>query len=856
MTESLCQPWRILFVDDNPDDRADAKAALLKGSHRRYEFIEASLAADALHLCAQLPALDCMVLDFDLPDADAFEVLASLPRDSDNTLLVPVVILTGSSRMALNREVLRAGAEDYVGKSWLGTESLTRAVENAIERHAMKVELRRERARQQVIADIEHAATGASSESMEALFERVRLLVHADIFFSHLVEAGAHGPMLRLNADAGINHQTRQHFLLFDTSQSVYGKAVERGEPVFRSDMQHSDDADTAILRGLGVQALASYPLQVADRVIGTLAFASCGHRFFGAEECDFMGLVVSLVGAAWERLDVLRKKESELRSLTDNSPDILTRFDRQFRHVFVNAAVTRATGRMPAEFIGKNNRELGMPEVMCVLLEQAMQQVFATGETQRVAFDYPALTGLRYFECQLVAEHRAGGGQIENILGITHDVTERRYLEQQREQLLEAERAARIESERAALIKDEFLATLSHELRTPLSAILGWANLLKRAPPSTELYRKGIDVIARNASNQAELIGDLLDMNRIVSGKLRMESALLDLNATAAAAIDSVAPTALTKGITLDLALAGEAPVMVLGDSARLQQILWNLLANAVKFTAPGGRVMLTLATGGDSVFVSVTDNGKGIDLAFLPYLFDRFSQADGSSARVHGGLGLGLSIVKNLLELHGGAVHVYSAGPGHGACFTAILPLASSGVVPVVSPVMAPARDITDNSWPGNVVTSEDLGELRGVLVLLVDDNADVLELGRRLLADHGATVTTAQSANEALQQIRRQVPDVLLSDIGMPVTDGYQLIGQVRLGIGLSEQRLPAIAVTAYARPQDHIRALQSGFQACIEKPIRPLLLIRALLDLPTVKARILARSTVPADGVSTR
>ncbi len=838
----MTPPWRILLVDDNPHDRAEAKAALLKGSSRRYEFIEAALAHEALAHCAQLPAPDCVLLDFDLPDADAFELLASMPRDSHGITLVPVVILTGSSRQSLSQELLRAGADDYVGKAWLGPESLTRGVENAVERHRMKRELWRERARQQVIADIAQAAAGGLGNAMAAMFERVRVLVQADIFLSYVLDVGDHQPMLRLTADAGLDAQARVPFLVLDPATSVCGSVVAQGKPAFRQQIQESDEAATASLKMAGVQAYASYPLHVNERVIGTVSFGTRTRSEFGPEECDFMATVVDQVGAAWQRLDLLRRKDNELRSLTDNSPDILTRFDRQLRHVFINAAITRVTGYPPAYFLGKSNRELGMPEELCLRLERAMWHVFSTGEAQQVSFDYPALSGLRHFDCLLLAEQRADG-QVLHLLGVTHDVTARRQLDEQRELLLEAERAARIESERVALIKDEFLATLSHELRTPLSAIMGWASLLQRAPASMDLYRKGIDVIARNAADQAALIGDLLDMNRILSGKLRMDSELVDLDTVAAAAIDTLSPAALAKGITLDLVLVPGQPVWVRGDSARLQQVLWNLLANAVKFTASGGLVTLAIGHHAGTVVATVTDNGNGIAAEFLPFLFDRFSQGDGSAARVHGGLGLGLSIVKNLLELHGGTVKASSDGVGQGACFTVILPQASAGTMAlkdiVSAPVLLPEGALTGVF--GIPALIENDNALRGMSVLLVDDNPDVLELGRRLLADYGARVITAHSADEALMQIRREIPDILLSDIGMPGTDGYQLIELVRTGMGLDAAQLPAVAVTAYARVQDHARVLQAGYQACIDKPIRPQLLIRTLLALSAVKDR---------------
>ena len=357
------------------------------------------------------------------------------------------------------------------------------------------------------------------------------------------------------------------------------------------------------------------------------------------------------------------------------------------------------------------------------------------------------------------------------------------------------------------------------------------------------DLYRKGVDVIARNSADQAALIGDLLDMNRILSGKLRMDSALVNLASVAAAAIDTLSPAALAKGITLDLVLVPGEQIHVRGDSARLQQVLWNLLANAVKFTASGGYVTLAIYQRDAEVVATVTDNGNGIAAEFLPFLFDRFSQGDGSAARVHGGLGLGLSIVKNLLELHGGTVSARSDGVGQGACFTVLLPQACPESVVlkdhVIAPVLLSEGVLAGGSGMPAMVDNDHA--LRGMAVLLVDDNPDVLESGRRLLADYGAVVITAQSADEALMQIRRKLPDVLLSDIGMPGTDGYQLIELVRTGMGLAAAQLPAVAVTAYARTQDHARALQAGYQACIDKPIRPQLLIRTLLALSDAKVR---------------
>ena len=358
---------------------------------------------------------------------------------------------------------------------------------------------------------------------------------------------------------------------------------------------------------------------------------------------------------------------------------------------------------------------------------------------------------------------------------------------------------------QRASALKDEFLATLSHELRTPLSAILGWVHILRRKYPAAEAeLRKGMDVIERNARAQTQLIEDLLDMSRITSGKLALQLQPVDPLSFVEAALETVRPTAQASGVAIECALDAAAG-RVAGDPVRLQQVVWNLLSNAVKFTPRGGTVQLRMARVDDCVEITVADTGIGIRPEFLAHIFDRFRQGDGSITRRFGGLGLGLSIVRQLVELHGGSVRASSAGEGAGSSFVVRLP----------TQAVAGQVDRADAAPPSASA------ELAGLRVLVVDDEADARELLQLLLADYGAQVRLADGAEAALQAIAAWQPDVLVSDIGMPIVDGYELLRQVRA----QGATLPAIALTAFASADDRVRALRAGFRAHVSKPVEP-------------------------------
>src|SRR5205809_1881443 len=398
--------------------------------------------------------------------------------------------------------------------------------------------------------------------------------------------------------------------------------------------------------------------------------------------------------------------------------------------------------------------------------------------------------------------------------------------------------------------LKDEFLATVSHELRTPLSAMLSWAGLLRGGKLEPASVARGVEVIERSAKAQAHLIDDLLDMSRIMTGKMRLDMRPLEVQAVVRGALDSVAPAAEVKSITLAAALDG-APLRVLGDPDRLQQVMWNLLSNAIKFTPKGGRIDIRVRVANGDAEISVGDTGAGISPEFLPHVFDRFRQADSTSTRSHGRLGLGLAIVRHLVDLHGGTVHAESAGTGRGATFVVSLPLRELREEPAAA-TLAHARPRA----PAPGVGLEPAFDLRGLRVLLVEDDADGSEAIATVLVVAGAEVRSAGSTAAALEVLATWRPDVLVSDIGLPGEDGYALLRRVRTLEEDGGARLPAIALTAYAQAEDRIRALTAGFQAHVAKPVEPRALLEVLAGLRAAHPPPAGTPAAPTDPAAPR
>ncbi|MBV9957306.1 MAG: response regulator, partial [Acidobacteria bacterium] len=395
---------------------------------------------------------------------------------------------------------------------------------------------------------------------------------------------------------------------------------------------------------------------------------------------------------------------------------------------------------------------------------------------------------------------------------------------------LLRNEQAARAEAEEASRLKDEFLATVSHELRTPLTAVLGWSHLLRRGQLDAPAATHALETIERNARAQAQLIEDLLDVSRIITGKLRLDVRSVDPVLFIEDAVEAVRPAAEAKEIRLRQILDTRVG-FVSGDPQRLQQVVWNLLSNAIKFTPRGGSVEVRLARLDSQVEISVSDTGAGIRAEFLPYVFDRFRQADGTTTRQYGGLGLGLAIVRQLIEMHGGNIAARSGGEGEGATFTVRLPL-----LPIYRQQAAEAS--ASHAAAEREQAGEPADQLGGLRVLVVDDEVDTLELIRVSLGQYGAQVTAARSAAEALSLLDRLRPDLIISDIGMPGEDGFEFIRKVRELPPERGGRTPAVALTAYARGEDRLRVLRSGYQMHVAKPVE-------LTELLTIVTNVAGR-----------
>ncbi|HKI01195.1 MAG TPA: ATP-binding protein [Thermoanaerobaculia bacterium] len=479
---------------------------------------------------------------------------------------------------------------------------------------------------------------------------------------------------------------------------------------------------------------------------------------------------------------------------LLESINDAFFSLDREWRFTYLNRVFSRYIGRQPGELIGK-----GLWDEYPGLLGTAYEESYrrAVREGVPVRFEARGALSGRWFQVYAYPSE-------DGLSVFSTDIAEQKNARQ------EAERA-HAEAEAANRMKDQFLATLSHELRTPLNAILGWVQILRAGRLDAEGMARGLETIERNSRAQAQLIGDLLDISGISSGKLRLEVRPVDPAEAVEAALATVQPAAQARGVRIErLFEAGVGPA--LADPDRLQQVVWNLLSNAVKFTPRDGRVEVRLEAVGGQAEIRVRDTGQGIAPEFLPHVFELFRQADGSAGQLQGGLGLGLAIVRQLVELQGGSVRAESPGTGHGATFTVVLPLAGQAAPKEERPAARAVERGESSRLP-----------LAGLRLLAVDDEPDTLDVMAELLSLRGAEVATASSAAEALALFQDFDPDVLVSDIGMPERDGYDLIREIRTRCGPED--LPAVAVTAFAAPEDRRRALSAGFQVHLAKPVDP-------------------------------
>ena len=505
-----------------------------------------------------------------------------------------------------------------------------------------------------------------------------------------------------------------------------------------------------------------------------------------------------------------LERQLQKFNAVMASVPDFIYMFDLSGRFVDANKPLLDLLQKTSAEVIGKTFAELDYPPDLAIKLQDQIQAVIQTGRLLTDETPFTSASGTKAYEYIFVPIFDTAG-RVEMVAGVTRDITEHK-------QLLQQEQAAREAAETANRIKDEFLAVVSHELRSPLNPILGWSKLLRGGKLDHQQAEHALGIIERNAKMQAQLINDLLDVSRILQGKLSLDASPINLVATIQAAIETVRLAAEAKAIQIQTQLDPDVG-NVSGDSGRLQQVVWNLLSNAVKFTPSGGQIEIRLERCDSQAQITVRDTGKGIDPDFLPYVFDHFRQEDSATTRRFGGLGLGLAIVRYLMELHGGIVQAESLGEGQGSTFTVKLPL------------------MLDQSTPDSqdVKLAKPPLDLQGVQILVVDDDTSSREFTTFLLELHGAVITATASADEAIAALTQIKPSLLLSDIGMPDIDGYMLMRQVRTLPPEQGGQIPAIALTAYAGEIDYQQAIAAGFQKHISKPIEPDTLVEAIASL---------------------
>jgi len=762
MLEREREPWCVVIVDDSADDRALMRQLLLLGSGRRYRFIEAETGSAAVAAILASPGRypDCVLLDYHLPDLDAHEVLTAI-ADRDGLARCPVVVLTGKASRDEGRGILKAGAQDFLGKESLTEESLTRAVENATDRFSLMRQLR------------ERDATLRENEA------RLRLALEASN--TGLWTWDLHSDAVTWSPEVysimGVPEGT------FELTSAAFFRLV------------HPQDSERvqAVVRG-SIERGVVYACEF--RIVRpsgeTVWVENRGRASYGEGGAPIRMLgTVTDVSARKETDEELRRREFELRTLAENTPDIYARFDREHRHVFVNAAVERATGRPREAFIGKTNRELGMPLERCDEWDVALRSVFETGLPHSITFEYDCNDGKHHFAARLIPEISADG--VTHVLVVTHDVTDRERYEQSLRD--------------AAQRKNEFLATLAHELRNPLAPIRTSVQVLKLATDDSRARAKALDVMERQISHMVRLVDDLRDVSRISRGLVELRREPVELRVMIEQAMDLSRPFVQAGNHELRLDLP-EEPIWIDGDLTRLAQAVSNLLNNSAKYTPSGGRIDLVVALEGSEVAIGVHDNGIGLSAEQLPRVFDLFAQVDASFERSQGGLGIGLSLVRKLVTLHGGTVTAASPGIGHGSVFTIRLPTS-----------IEDARHPRTLAPPNSVMRDVP----KGRRILVVDDNQDAAEMLAEMLSLTGNETQVAHDGPTAIAAAHAFSPHFIFLDLGLPGMDGYEVARRMRAEGLLSGVLL--VALTGWGSADDERRTAEAGFDFHLTKPMAP-------------------------------
>lgn len=514
-----------------------------------------------------------------------------------------------------------------------------------------------------------------------------------------------------------------------------------------------------------------------------------------------------------------LRETDDLLRAIIEASPVGIITMTREQRIITWNSAAENLYGYTSDEVVD-SSLSLFPPDQR-KLFDRCFQQILDNQSLLNQEFQHQKKDGLLIDVSVSLAPLHDANDYVYGIVMTVTDITLRKQIEAQRIKLLQQESSARAAAESANRLKDEFLAVLSHELRTPLNAIVGWIHLIKKGKLSPEIFNRALETIERNAAAQTQLIEDLLDLSRIVRGQVALSIRSVNIPALLRTTVDTLRPAAAAKSLEVTLDIDPEVGTLLV-DPNRLQQVCWNLLSNAIKFTPQSGRVMVRIFSQAGNLLIQVADSGIGIEPDFLPHVFDHFRQADGSSTRSHGGLGLGLAICRRLVELHGGTINAHSDGAGQGATFTVVLPMRFS-------------KEGTQAAVPN----PDQCRDLQNIKVIVVDDEADARELVSLILEQRGAQVESAGSVAAAYPLLMQFRPDIIISDIGMPDENGYSLLHKIRT---LSDQELaqiPAIALTAYAQEEDRQTALEAGFESHISKPFDPMAVVDAVKALTQLR-----------------
>jgi PAS domain S-box-containing protein len=702
-------------------------------------------------------------------------------------------------------------------------------IDDVTERVVREAELHEQIAALEALHDIARAILSLDlAECLQRVVKQTSMLTGAELTAVVLQEEGC------LTLAASFGRDIAQVELQFAAPDNIAAQVVQSGQLLNVIDLV----ASPQILTLLPDHRCASAAPLVSEKgVIGALVIESSRPNAFSRADQGQLSRLATQAAIAIENARLygsMRRNEELLSTMLRSIGEAVIAADSHGILTFINPVAQVLTGWTQEDAAGRP-----LETVFNIVDKDASPQsnepeidALHAGDAARSGSYLTLLTkdGTERLIDGNSAPIKDEAGKIIGVIFVFRDSTERRQIERTREDLLRREKFARAEAEKANHLKDEFLATVSHELRTPLNAILGWTRLIRDDTLGKESVERALETIERSAKLQNQLIEDLMDVSRIISGNLRLDIRLIDLRPIIQAALEVVRPAADIKDIEIqtDLNLEGR---QVYGDPNRMQQVVWNLLSNAVKFTPRGGRVMVRLEGVSSQARITISDTGKGISSTFLPHVFERFSQADGSTQRAHTGLGLGLAIVRHLIELQGGTVHAESGGEGQGATFTIELPLGSSlKAAPAVryDRTQIEAASILEHS-----------ARIDGLQILIVDDDPDAREVLTAVLRKNNAQVIAVASCSEALDRLRRsaedRLPDIIVSDIEMPGEDGYSLIRRVRSLPSEKGGQIPAIAMTAYTRTEDRIRALAEGFQTHIPKPIEAIELITVIASL---------------------